>query len=258
MKDRIKKIYFHRFSLWDMSISQFKAKYAGSKLGIWWAVVTPLILAASINFVFTTAFKINIPNYAFFVLAGILPWLFFNNALSETTTSFIAKSNLLKQGIFPREFIPIACVIANLLNFLVGLAFLVPLFVIVNPAVTAVLPWLIMVTALYFIFIAGLGMIFSCANVFFRDLSHLLSAVFMIWFWVTPVFYSLDMLGEDFRWVCLINPVSYFVISYQGVLSQAKSPSGITWLAAFLISFFFLVFGYAFFIKKEASLLKRI
>ena len=258
LKDRIKKFYFSRRVLWDMSISQFKAKYAGSKLGIWWAVVTPLILAASINFVFTSAFKINIPNYALFVLAGIIPWLFFNNALSETTNSFIAKSNILKQGIFPREFIPISSVIANLLNFLVGLAFLVPLFIISNPRVALVLPWLIVVIALHLIFITGLGLLFSCANVFFRDLSHLLSAIFMIWFWITPVFYSLDMLGPYFRWICLVNPVTYFVISYQRVLSEAKLPAGITLLTALLISLFFLIAGYAFFIKKEASLLKKI
>ncbi len=76
-KERIKDIYRYRHTLWDMASSQFKAKYAGSKLGIWWAVVTPLILAVCINLIFTAAFRVDIPNYTLFVLAGIIPWLFF-------------------------------------------------------------------------------------------------------------------------------------------------------------------------------------
>jgi lipopolysaccharide transport system permease protein len=258
LKAVIKKFYFNRLSLWDMTVSQFRAKYAGSKLGLWWAVITPLILAASINFVFSLAFKINIPNYALFVLAGILPWLFFNNALTEATNSFVAKSSILKQGIFPREFIPVSCILANLLNFLVGLVFLLPLFVITKPRVILALPWLAAVIFLYFIFITGIGIFFSCLNVFFRDLAHLLSAIFMIWFWITPVFYSLEMLKYPFRWVCLVNPITYFVIAYQQVLSFAQRPSWQTLLIIFLISLSFLIFGYTFFIKKEASLLKRI
>ncbi|MDD5155017.1 MAG: ABC transporter permease [Candidatus Omnitrophica bacterium] len=258
LKAAIKKFYFNRFSLWDMAVSQFKAKYAGSRLGIWWAVVTPVILAASINFVFSLAFKINIPRYALFVLSGILPWLFFNNALMEATNSFSAKSSILKQGMFPREFIPVSSVLANLLNFLVGLIFLLPLFIILKPAVVLVLPWLIIVISLYFIFISGLGLLLSCANVFFRDLAHLLSAVFMIWFWITPVFYSLEMLRYPFRWVCLLNPITYFVVAYQQVLFSAQAPSRQTFLVISLIAIFSLILGYVFFIKKEASLLKRI
>ncbi|MCK5492888.1 MAG: hypothetical protein KAJ14_07245, partial [Candidatus Omnitrophica bacterium] len=70
-KDRIKKIYLYRHVLISMSISQFKAKYAGSKLGIWWAVIIPLLLAGSINLVFTRAFNVNVKHYTLFVLSGI-------------------------------------------------------------------------------------------------------------------------------------------------------------------------------------------
>jgi ABC-type polysaccharide/polyol phosphate export permease len=80
----------------------------------------------------------------------------------------------------------------------------------------------------------------------------------MIWFWVTPVFYSLDMLPFPFRWVCLINPVTHFVISYQRVLFDAHAPAASTLLISFLISLSLLIISYAFFLKKEPSLLKKI
>lgn len=241
-----------------MAISQFKAKYAGSKLGIWWAVVTPLILAISINFIFTIVFKINIPNYTLFLLAGIIPWIFFTNALIEATNSFIINSSILKQSIFPREFIPISSILANLLSFLMGFVFLLPLFIILNFRVVGLLPFLFLIIILHSLFIFGFGLLFSSINIFFRDLSHFLSIGFMIWFWITPVFYSLNMIPFPFRWICLFNPMSHFVILYRTVLFQAKIPSFSAISTAFFISLLSFVLGYFIFAKKEPTLLKRI
>lgn len=258
LKERIKKIYLYRHTLRDMTISQFKAKYAGSKLGIWWAMISPLILALSINFVFTSIFKINIPNYAIFVLAGIMPWFFATNALTEATNSFVISSPILKQGTFPREFIPISFILANLLNFLLGLVFLFPLFIILNFRIIKFLLFLFPIIIFHLLFIMGMGFLFSLVNVFFRDLSLLLPTVFMVWFWITPVFYSLDMLSFPFRWICLFNPMSYYIILYQNILFHAQTPSLSLIFTACFISLLFFLLGYLVFIKKEAMLLKRI
>lgn len=258
LRERIKKIYLYRYTLWDMAIKQLKAKYAGSKLGIWWAVVTPLMLAVSINFVFNVVSKIEIKNYTLFVLAGIIPWFFSINALTEAANSFIINSSILKQSVFPREFIPMSSILANLLNFLIGLVFLLPLFVILNFKVTGLLPFLFLIIILNFIFIIGLGALFSCANVFFRDLTHFLSIGFMVWFWITPVFYSLDMIPFPFRWVCLLNPMTHYIILYQNVLFRVRAPSLTSLWIVFFISLISIFIGYAVFLKKEPALLKRI
>lgn len=200
-----------------MAIKQFKAKYAGSKFGIWWTVITPLLLALSINFVFMAVFQINIPNYTLFVLAGIIPWFFFTNALTETTNSFLTSSSVLKQTILPLEFIPISSILANLFNFLIGLIFLLPLFIIMNFKVISFLPLLFIIIMFHLLFIIGLGFPFSYFNVLFRDLSHFLSIGFMIWFWLTPIFYSLEMLPHNLRWICLLNPMTYYTILYQNI-----------------------------------------
>jgi len=258
LKERIKKIYIYRHTLWDMALKQLKAKYAGSKLGIWWAIVIPLILAASINFIFTIVFKINIPNYTLLVLAGIIPWLFFSNALGEATNSFIINSSILKQGIFPREFIPISSILANFLNFLIGLILLLPLFIILNFKVIKYLVFLFPIIILHFIFIIGLGLLLSLLNVFFRDLSYFLSIAFMLWFWITPVFFSLDMIPFPYRWICLYNPMTYYIILYQNVLFQGEIPSTSVILITFLISLGSYSIGHIIFIKNEPGLLKRI
>ena len=258
LNERLKKIYLLRHILWDLTIKQLRTNYAGSRFGIWWAVFTPLILATSINFIFTQVFKINIPNYTLFALAGIIPWIFFVNALSEVTQSFIVSSPILRQGIFPREFIPLSYILAHFINFLIGFVFLLPLFIIANLKVVIYLPFLFAVILFHLVFLAGMGLFFSCINVFFRDISHFLSVLFMIWFWVTPVFYPLGMLAYPFRWVCLLNPMTYYIVSYQQILFEVKAPSLFNLSLSIFIALFFLILGYTFFLKEEAGLLKKI
>lgn len=98
----------------------------------------------------------------------------------EVTNSFAADSAILKQGIFPREFIPASCVFANSLSFIIGIIFLLPFFFIANPQMIKVLPILVLVFILHLIFLLGLGMIFSALNVFSDDLMHFLSVGLML------------------------------------------------------------------------------
>ncbi|MFA5362816.1 MAG: ABC transporter permease [Candidatus Omnitrophota bacterium] len=258
IKERVKKLYSSRRILLDISLRQFKAKYAGSRLGVWWALVTPLLLAASINVVFKGALKITIPHYTFFVLAGILPWFFFSNALLESTNSFQVNASVLRQSVLPREFIPAAAVLANLFNYLLGLVCLLPFFIILHPAKSWFFPYLIPVILLHFIFVLGLGLFFSSLSVFFRDLAHFLNIFFMVWFWMTPVFYKMDMIPFPYRWMMLFNPVSYYTEAYQRILVEGNMPSGFTLLVLLLTAAVSFLGGYSFFLKNENELLKRI
>ena len=172
LKKRIQNCFAHRRTLRDMSVSLVKGKYAGLKLGAWWIIILPLALALCINFVFVEAFKVDIPYFAFFVLSAIFPWFFISQSVSESANAFIAARSLLKQGVFPREFIPISNVLANFLNFAYGLLVIIPLFLLINTAVIYLLPLLILVIFLSLLFALGLGFIFSCLNVFFRDTAH--------------------------------------------------------------------------------------
>ncbi len=242
-----------------MIFGQFKARYAGSRLGIWWAIITPLLLAGSINVVFKGALKVTVPHYTFFVLAGLLPWFFFSNALLESVHSFRSAASVLRQSVFPREFIPAAVVCANFLVYLVGFFCLLPFFfVFLQPAN----PWfflcLIPVILLHFIFVAGLGFLLSTLGVFFRDLAHFLNIFFMVWFWMTPVFYTMDMIPVPYRWLMACNPVSYYTQAYQGILVTGALPADFglpTLLVPAAVSF---LGGYSFFLKKENELLKKL
>jgi ABC-type polysaccharide/polyol phosphate export permease len=260
LKQRIKKIYFSRKILLDLSARELKAYYSGSKIYIWWAVINPLILALSINVIFTKAlaFTIGIPNYTFFVLSGMIPWIFFSNSVLSATNSLTSHASILKQGIALPEFAPLSVILANFFIFLIGFLVLLPLFIFLEFKVLSVLIFLIFPMILQLIFIIGLGFIFSCWNIFSKDIFHFLFIGLTIWFWVTPVFYSIETLSSPYRWVSLLNPMTYYVILYRQILFEAKPPSIAILGLSFLVSLLYLSVGYSFFLSNEKEILKRV
>ncbi len=258
VKEKIIKLFSCRSVLWDMTASHLKNKYAGSKLGLWWAVIIPLILTLSITLVFNVIFKVNIKNFPLFALAGIIPWLFFSTAITESTNSFSLNAAILHQGVFPIEYVPISSVLGNLLNFLIGFIFLIPLFLVFNYKTIILLPLLILVILLHLFFMIGLSLFLSSLNVFFKDVIHFLSIALMVWFWITPVFYELEMVPFPFRWISLFNPMTYYVLCYRDILFWSRLPDIFFLLICFIVSFGMFVLGYIFMIKKEPEMLKRI
>ena len=256
--EKIQKIYSYRRSLWSISGKQFKAKYAGSILGFFWVIINPLLMMLVITFVFTAVFKTGVKDFALFVLAGILPWMFFSGALSEATPSLLAQKSVLHQFSLPKEILPLSSVLAYFMNFLISWCLIYPIFVFHNPKIFFLAPWLLVLFLLTYFFTCGIALLFSVVNILFRDLEHLMGILFMFWFWVTPVFYSIEMVPVEFRWVFNFNPMSAFVLCYRDIIFGAKMPDPATFLAVTGWTFSSLFIGLLVSIRLEASALKRI
>ena len=256
-RKRLFQLYREKRFIITLSMKELRLKYSGSKLGVWWALILPLLLALSINLIFTKAFKVSIPNYTLFVLSVILPWLFFSQTVSEASNSFLKNISLLRQCIFLKEVIPLASVFGNFLNFSLGLIVIIPLFILFNPKILLLIPALILLLLFFLIFIAGLGLIFSLTNSFYRDVSCFLSLGLMIWFWITPVFYSIEMIPYPYKVICLVNPLTYFMISFRNLLYYGRMDLRF-YSIDIIISIATFSIGYAIFVWKERGLLKRI
>jgi ABC-2 type transport system permease protein len=257
-KERIKDIYLARHTLWDMSTKQLKIKYSGSVLGIFWAVLNPLLIMVAISFVFNVVFKVGIKDFGLFVLSGILPWMFFSISLSEATFSILNQIQLLRQFNIPKELLPLSSVLANFLNFLLGLIFIFPIFIIFKPKIILLLPFLVIVLLLHLFFTMGLGLMLSVLNIFFRDIGHLLGVLLMFWFWITPIFYSIDMIPTKFRWVCIFNPMTSYVVYYREVIFRCNLPDLSIFIGSFLWAIFSLILGHLVFSRLESKILKQI
>ncbi len=256
--ERTNKLLSQRLILKNIVLGNLKARYAGSLLGVLWAIINPLLVMAVISFVFTHVINIGVDNFPLFVLSAILPWMSFSASIFDSALSITKSGNLLSQFTIAREILPIASVAANFINLLFGLIIMLPVFILFKVNIMNFILLLPLVILLHFTFTVGIGLLLSCANVFFRDIIHFLEVGLMFWFWMTPVFYSVDMVPARFRWICLLNPMTSYITMYRDILFEARMPSVYLIIIAVVMALIMLFIGYVVFLRNEESFLKKI
>ena len=179
----------------------------------------------------------GIDNYALGLVCGLLPWLFFNRVLTVGTESLVANAGLIQKVYFPRIVLPLSLANATFFTWLLEMGVLVVALSLLG---SFVLPWLPLVALfmiVFAIFAVGLSMIFSIINVYFRDLSYLLTIVLQFWFYLTPVLYPVELvatqsdtlgglLGTPITLLDLysLNPVEGFVEIFRNLLYDNRVP----------------------------------
>ena len=256
--EKIKKIYRFRHSLWLMAVKQFKAKYAASFLGVFWVIINPVLIMLAITFVFTVVFKTEMENFGLFVLSGILPWMFLSGAVSETTPAFINQRGVLHQFGLPKEILPLCTTLSYFFTFLLSWCLIYPVFLLSNPEIARVFPLLPVILLFTYLFASGIGLICSVANIFFRDIEHFLGVFMMFWFWATPVFYTIEMVPEAFRWVFKFNPALPFVTFYHNIVFEGKIPAISTFWEVACWTVFSMCLGLFVSVYFETRILKQI
>jgi len=254
----IATFFTHREILLNLVRKNLKGKYAGSVLGILWAFINPLLLALIISFVFTEILKMDVEHAYLFILAGILPWTFFANALQEAVVSIPANASMLKQFSMPRVLIPLSSVLANFTLFLAGLLITLPFFAAVNSKVILMLPLLLVVLFLQLLFTAGLSVMMSAVYVSFRDINQLLSVFLLFWLWLTPVFYSVDMIPQLYRGLFHFNPMTPYISLYRNALLYNGNISFGLLGISLLLSLIAGGIGFSVFHNCEKDFLKQI
>jgi lipopolysaccharide transport system permease protein len=258
LKGRMQKIFFYRHSLWNMAMAQVNTRYAGSIMGISWAVITPLLIMLIVSFVFTQVIKTEIKDFPLFILSALIPWFFFTNSITEATVSIKNSRDVLNQFIFVREIIPMAVVLANLINFLFGFIVVLPIFIISNAGIIRYFYLLPVIMFLYFVFTLGISLLFSIINVYLKDLAVLLNVGIMFLFWATPIFYPFETVPQNYRWIAFANPATSYIVIFRDLLYSASSGPKHMWLIASVFAAISIISGYALFIKKEKDILKYI
>jgi ABC-type polysaccharide/polyol phosphate export permease len=197
---------------------ELHGKYRGSVLGLVWTLINPLALMAVYTLVFSVLLKaFQIEHYPLFILSGLVTWVFFQSAVQMACSSLFAQPTLVKQVRFPRHFLPLSVVAANIVTLGSMLAVVVTVNLIFIPEMRttfwAAIPLLVPLIALA----SGLAVVVAYLTVVYRDVEHLLLTIFLPWFFLTPVFYNFDQLPgvADREWLTSVlywgNFVSPFV-----------------------------------------------
>ncbi len=202
---------------------ELKARYRGSVLGFFWTFVNPLLLLAVYSFVFTKIMPNEVRGvqpYPLFMFCGILPWNWFSSSLTEAAGSLIAGGNLIKKVLFPAEILPVVSVLANMVNYLLGLLILVPGLIYFHRLQFSFdLLWFPVTVLVQLVFTAALALALAALSVHFRDIRDLLTNLLMLWFFATPIIYPYFQDNvRPYKRLFDLNPFTHIAISYQEIL----------------------------------------
>ncbi len=216
------KTLSHRYKLlWTLTKNDFKQKYVGNFLGILWAFIQPTATIAIFWFVFQVGFKSRpVENFPFilWLVAGMFPWFFFAEAISEGTNSIVANSFLVKKIKFHVSMLPLIPLSSTLIVHLFFIFFMYGMFLYYGYA-----PQLYWLQVFYYLFaltvlIYGISQITSSVVVFFRDMKQIVAMVLQFGFWLTPIFWSIGMIPERYHWIIKLNPLVYIIEGYRNSL----------------------------------------
>ncbi len=243
MIERIRTIRSYRELILNFVVRDVKEKYRGTILGYLWTLVTPLMLMGAFVLIFTYIFPVEIPRFPFYIMVGLLSWMFFSSALTEAVHSVHSGAYLLKKVYFPAEVYPVAAILTNIITFCLSLLVLIPFFLVYEVPVTArllCLPGIVLWQAL---FCLGLGMILALSFVYFRDTAPMVGAGMNLWFYATPIFYSTDIMPRNVMLVYFLNPAAVFVELYRWALMGTPPPMTVHLLVCGLLTVILLVAG---------------
>lgn len=267
--ERLLELKKYRYLLQNLVIRDVKARYKNSLLGVLWSLLNPLALMLVFTIVFSILSGDAAPRqYPVFVLVGIIPWRFFAGSLMSGSVSVVNNSNLIKKVYFPRELLPTAALLSELVNFLFGFLVLVAFLYAFDLGLTRYALWLPLILLTQLIFSLGLSYLLSAATIFYRDVIMMLDVVLQAWFFLTPVFYSFETLfgqsvtvfGITFnptqvmRW---FNPMASIIDGYRTVLWGTVGSEGPVsmyfpyLLRTLVTALLILVFGYVVFVRTE-------
>ncbi len=202
---------------------ELKVRYKSSFLGYLWAVANPFAFACVYYIAFKIIMRIEMENYAIFLLSGMFPWLWLSNALQAATHSFRNNISLVKYVALPRYILPLSNVAHEAIHFFFALPVLVSFIVFTGGQFYV--SWLWQVPALILLQFALLypfALIFSLLNVFVRDVEYLIGISLSMLFFLTPIVYPITMAPDAYRLYFELSPLAALIELWRGVLLQGQ------------------------------------
>lgn len=259
----------------NLTQREVRGKYKRSVLGQAWSLLNPLAQVLVFTVVFSLFLRIppdvgdpsGLESFALQLLAALLPWAFFSNAVSQGMGALLGNANLVKKVYFPREILVASTVLSLVVTFATELLVLLAAVVVVGGF--GVLPHLVVLPYLVLCLTAfglGLGLMLSVANVYFRDTAQFVGILLQVWFYLTPVIYSIDyvaqadvdVLGVPAESLLRLNPMTHYVTAFRDVFYDFRFPSVGQLLLLGVVAAGSLALGYAVFQRFEGRLAEEL
>lgn len=252
---KLAELWEYRELLYFLVWRDVKVRYKQTALGAAWAIIQPVLTMVVFSIFFGKLGKLSSDGlpYPIFAFAALVPWTLFANGLTQGTGSLVGSSHLIKKVYFPRLIIPIASVLAGVVDFLLAFVVLIALMIFFGISPTFNIVWLPVFLALTLIASLAVSLWLSALNVQYRDVKYLIPFLTQIWLFATPIAYSSTLLEEPWRAIYGLNPMVGVVEGFRWALLGTETAPGIMAGVSALVSLIGLISGAYYFRRMEKT-----
>ncbi len=249
----------YRHALWLLTRRDLRVRYSTSALGYVWSILDPLVMSAIYWFVFTQVFQRDVGNvpYIVFLLSALLPWMWFNGTVSDSTRAFLREAKLIRSTKIPRTIWVNRLVLSKGIEFLASIPVLAVFAIVAGATVNINLLLFPLAIVLQAVLTIGVGLIVAPLVVFFRDLERATKLVLRFLFYASPIIYGTSDLPAELHFWAAFNPLTGIF----GLYRAGFFPEQLDWFAvgvSAVMSLAILGLGLLVFRRLERSVLKEI
>ncbi|MFZ5808956.1 MAG: ABC transporter permease [Chloroflexota bacterium] len=244
------ELWQYRDLLRLLVVNRIKTRYKRSVLGVIWTLLNPLLNTLVLTIAFSQLFRFNLPNYAIYLLVGLLFWNFFSQSINDSMHTLVWGSGLLKRIYVPRAIFAVAVIGNALINYLLALIPLVLIMAVLHQPFTNALWFLPGAVLILAMFTLGFGLLVSTVAVFFVDFVDLFGVLLSAWFYLTPIIYPLSIIPPRWLPVIRLNPLVHLVELFRAIIYQGVMPAAGAWLVSLVLASVTLVAGWLIFTSK--------
>jgi len=251
----LRDLWEYRELLYFLTWRDVKVRYKQTVLGAAWAIIQPFFTMVVFSLFFGRLAKMpsdNIP-YPIFSYAALVPWTFFANGLSQSSSSLVASANLIKKVYFPRLVVPISSVISGAVDFILAFGVLLGMMLYFGIVPTWNVAWLPLLLLLALVTSLGVGLWLTAMNVQFRDVRYAVPFLVQAWMFATPIAYPSSLLDEPWRTLYGINPMAGVVEGFRWALLGTETTPGPIILVSTLVAVGLLISGAFYFRRMEKT-----
>lgn len=252
----INNLIKHKYLLVNLTSREIKSRYKQSVVGYFWIILNPFFQMLILSFVFSFIIKIpqryGIP-FNLFLYSGILPWTLFVTSAQSSTDSLVSNASLLKKIYFPREIFIVATTIAKIYDFFLASTVFVLFMIILRIKVSSLIVFLPFILLVQIFFTLGLSFFLSSFNLFYRDVKYMMNLVFMLWFYLTPIIYPVEIFPQRYRFIFQLNPMSVLINALRRSIFGGGTLNWLSIAIAIVLSLTLFEIGYRVFKKLEGT-----
>lgn len=244
--------------IWEISLAEFKMRDQGTFFGFMWTLMYPLVYFLVLYNVFVKWMGSRIPDFPLYLIIGIVQWNFFASATTNAIGTIARYDNYVKSINFPKEILIMATVLSVCFSHLLEILMLILFFAIVKGHIGFMALGIAPLIILNIYLVIAVSFILATVGVYFLDITRIWSILTSVGLFLTPIFYSMDMLSPDKRNIILLNPMTHIITATRDMLIADKLPPAGGIIYVFLASTVLFVAGYMMFKSREGYFVEKI